>query len=217
MVRNTVYTKDPLHELLKFVLDEYKKASMYAFEKKTILSVEETEKEPFPTDEYNSFNTNLYNFLTNQDNIRVNVPVYSTEKVDHFIGLKLKIIEFLVKLIENNPIHKTDIKSMLFSITNTTERNFHDSIDKKNEKGNTFLGKNDNNLIYYILDSIDEKVKKSSNSNTQSGGKRKTKVYLKENGKEYLVHVNEKKEKFIKKRGEVVFLKSIRGKYNNVK
>jgi hypothetical protein len=235
--KNSVFTESPYTEspytplakkVVEDILNVYTEAVKYGIQKGHEMKLDDVEYAPTEDEKYKEFETQIYNQLY-PNGITVRHPVlkeaqtsYYKDNTTNFVAFKAKLIGFLEAIVKKYP----KVEEMLYEMNNVSRKDFEYTINKENEEKDTILSYSDNNFLYFILDHIIDQERdkqnksKNANGNKQSGGKTKvskTKVCLKENRKEYLVHVNDKKEKFIKKRGEVVFLRNIRGKYNNVK
>lgn len=208
--------KDQVHR----ILDVYQQAALIAKENGEELNLEQIHNYPEKNDVYKQFAEKIdaivkdewhyYNTYVKGVNGAVYDPEHPkytklpdtfSEHIDNFVDLKIAVSTLLLKLIAKGLIEKDYLK--------------REYLEK--------ILQNNNNFITYLLWLVENEpnmFNQSHNASAQSAGKNKKskeKIRLKENAKEYVVHLTDKKAKFITRKGDTVLLSDIRGKYNYVR
>ena len=227
-----VFDKDPYSELRQItrkqivdILNIYEEAVVFAITQNDSMDIR-SGKEPIKRDKYKEFATRIHKLIEKQWNFyysydqvvdggtdynKDNLPKTFDDNVDTFLGLKMRLSNLIEKMMVRIMIDRDFFKKSF----DLNDKDYNEYL-KPNNTRKFGLANNDGSYVYYLLNTIEKKQESTMPQKAGNGKKAKEKIHLKENGRKYVVHVNEKKQKFIKQRGQNVLLSSIRGKYNYV-
>jgi hypothetical protein len=213
-VSNTVFTEDVYAKNdLDVVVSCYKKAVKFALQKEHPIRDNDVKDEPPIDMQYIEFANEIKN------NLKTRLKHYRAEYIEPnesntFIRLKAFTFNIISKMFEKQ-MQRVITREYLEEKYGVSKKQFKLISDARSVMDLSY--DTSDNYIYYFLKIITDNVEKEYKASQQTGGKsKKDKIKLKEDSKQYVVHLTDKKQKFIKRKGINVLLNSIRGKYNYV-
>lgn len=209
-IANTVFTKDAYGiRDLDAIINIYKEAIEFGLKNQhPVYGGDVTDMEPPIHEKYKELANKIKTYLGEEKCKDYKLEYYNFKEEHSFFTLMTLVLRLIETIFEKYNIERSYLQAK-YDVMSEADFLVYCILVKQKV--------NDYNYIFNFLEEFAIKLRNEYKASQQKGGKiKKDKIKMKEDSKQYVVHLTDKKQKFIKRKGSNVLLSSIRGKYNYV-